>query len=190
MFDRPSAETRYGAFRALNACSPNDRSVQGKLLSDEFYLHDISSEAQGMIHFARSKRPEIVVFGNEKVSEDFIFVQPGLTARAIDKDRVRIKRFDPVNGEIKLTCSTEVAELIKTLARFGLDYTTMLEMCREADSNDTLNARLVINAAPRIGSKSRQDALSDEAEKSDRYIAQKAPELFSDVETGSSTGTQ
>ena len=183
MFDRPSAETRYGAFRALHACSPGDRSVEGKLLSDEFYLHDIASDADGMIHFSRTKRPEIVVFGNQKVSEDFIFLQPGITARAIDKDRVRIIRFRPGAGEVKLTCSTEIAELIKTLSRFGVDYTTILEMCREADNADTLNARLVINAAPKIGSRSMEDSVASSAEKSEKYIAQDAPDLFSDVQT-------
>ena len=182
MFDLPSAETRYGAFRALQAASPSDRSIQGKLLSEEFYLHDITSDADGMIHFSRTKRPEIVVFGNQKVSKDFIFVQPGITVRAIDKDRASIVRFDPLDGKIKLTCSTEIAELIKSLSRFGLDYTTILEMCQEADSNDTLNARLVINAAPRIGSKSIRDSVVS-GEKSEKYVTQTAPDLFADVQT-------
>ena len=64
-----------------------------------------------------------------------------------------------------------------------MDYTSLLEMFREADSNDTLNSRLVINAAPRIGSKSMQDAVSMSGdERSEKYIASPIPELFADVQ--------
>ena len=118
LFDVASAETRYGAFRALQACSPDDRRVTGKLLADEFYFHDIPTVAAGMVHFSRTKRPEIVVFGNDRVSDNFIFVQAGLTARAIDKERVRIIRFDPIDGETQLTCSSRISELVKTMAPF------------------------------------------------------------------------
>ncbi len=180
-----SAETRYGAFRALSVSAPDDPNVRGKLLSDEFYFHDIASEGSALVHFSQTKRPEIVVFGNERVAEDFIFVQPGLTARAIDRNRVRVVKFDALDGEIRLTCSASIGELIKTLSRFGVDYSTLLEMFQEADGNDTLNARLIVNAAPRIGSKSMKDSVQSDSEISEKYISTKVPELFSDVSAGS-----
>ena len=180
LLDVESAVTRYGAFKALKACSPDDPKIRGTLLSDEFYFHYIPSDASSMIHFARSKRPEIVVFGNDRVAEDFIFVQAGLTVRAIDRDRVRIVRYDPIDGEVRLTSSSSITELIKTLTRFKIDYSTLLELCREADGSDTLNSRLVINAAPRVGSKSMKDSVSQNNELSDKYISSDIPGLFAD----------
>lgn len=175
-----SAVTRYGAFKALRACCPDDPKIDGVFLSNEFHFHYIPSDASSMIHFSRAKRPEIVVFGNERVAEDFIFVQAGMTARAIDRDRVRIVRYDPVDGEVRLTCSSSITELIKTLTRFKVDYSTILEMCREADGSGTLNSRLVVNAAPRVGSKSMKDSVSQNEELSDKYISSDVPELFAD----------
>lgn len=186
LLDLPSAETRYGAFRALQACCPDDSRISGKLLGDEFYFHDVSTDADGMVHFARTRKPEIVVFGNDHVADDFLFVEAGLTVKAIDDSRARVIRFDPIDGETRFTCSSSISELIKTLARFGVDYTTLLELCREADANDTLNSRLVINAAPRIGSKSMDDSVGsnsrDSTERSERYISHPVPNLFSDVQ--------
>ena len=180
LLDVESAVTRYGAFKALKACCPDDPKIRGTLLSDEFYFHYIPSDASSMIHFARSRRPEIVVFGNDRVAEDFIFVQAGLTVRAIDRDRVRVIRYDPVEGEIRLTCSSSITELIKTLTRFNIDYATLLELCQEADGSGTLNSRLVVDAAPRIGSKSMSDSVTQNEELSDKYISNDVPGLFAD----------
>ncbi|MEM9412262.1 MAG: flagellar basal body P-ring protein FlgI, partial [Planctomycetota bacterium] len=118
LLNLPSAETRYGAFRSLQASSPNDRSIKGKLLVDEYYLHEIESDADCIVHFSRTKKPEIVVFGNQRVSENFLYVEAGLTVKAIDKDRIQVIQFNPVEGKKRVTCSTNIADLIATLARF------------------------------------------------------------------------
>ena len=61
-----SAETRYGAFRSLRVQAPVGPVTSGKWLAGDFYLHEIQSEAEPMMHFSRSKRPEIVVFGDQQ----------------------------------------------------------------------------------------------------------------------------
>ena len=184
LFDVQSEETRYGAFRALQACRPDDHRIKGKLLADEYHFHEIPSKGPGLVHFARTKRPEIVVFGStDRVADDFIFVEPGLTAKAVDKSRVKITRFDPLEGQVELYCSSRIADLVTTLARFGIDYTTMLEMCREADRSGTLNSRLVIDAVPSIGSKSLAESDEDQqTAKSEKYIASPIPDLFADLQ--------
>ncbi len=191
LFDVQSAETRYGAFRALQACRPDDHRIVGKLLADEYYFHVIPSKGPGLVHFARTKRPEIVIFGTtDRVTDDFLFVEPGLTAKAVGADRVQITRFDPLEGEIQMYCSSNIADLIKTLARFGIDYTTMLEMCQEANASGSLNSRLVIDAVPSIGSKSLEESdAQPRSTQSEKYIASPMPDLFSDIqpeETGAS----
>ncbi len=190
LFDVQSAETRYGAFRALTACCPDDHRITGQMLANDFHFHQIPSKGPAMIHFSRTRRPEIVLFGGQDmVADNFLYVEAGMTIKAVGNQRVQITRFDPVDGESQFSCSAEISELIRTLAKLGFGYTTMLELCREADGEGTLNSRLVINAAPRIGSKSMADSVNGNLESddiSDRYIANPAPDLFSDVELNSS----
>ena len=187
LFNVQSAETRYGAFRAIKASQGSRGSMSGALLADDFYLHEVDSKVDGMIHFSRTKQPEIVIFGNDQaVASNFMFVEPGLTIRAINADRIQITRFDPIDGKTNFSCSTQAADLIRTMSRLGADYTTILEMFREADSGDTLAGRLVINAAPKIGSKSMSDSVNSESERSEKYIAAPAPELFSDIDGSAS----
>ena len=183
LFNAQSAETRYGAFRALKAAGDNRNSISGQRLNDEFYFHEIRSKVDGMIHFSRTKTPEIVIFGDDqRVASNFMYVEPGMTIRAINKDRLQISMFDPVDGKTNFSCGTEVSEIIKMMARLGASYTTILEMFREADKGDTLDGRLVINAAPRIGSKSMTDSVHSQTERSEKYIAEPAPDLFSDID--------
>ena len=65
LLDLPSAETRYGAFRALWAMNPEDAVIKGESLGG-FNYHVLSTAGPPMIHVTRSFRPEIVVFGHEQ----------------------------------------------------------------------------------------------------------------------------
>jgi len=153
-----SIETRYGAFRALQTRSPEDMAVEGKWLADDFYYHVVPSTAPPVLHFSKSKRPEIVVFGeNQTVSDNFLHVEPGLTVRGIGNGKVEIVRYSVDNGPIRKACSTQIAELIPTVASVGVDYSTLLSMFRDGKQNKLIDTRLVVNAVPRIGTKSKDD---------------------------------
>ena len=175
-----SAETRYGAFRAMRARSPQDPSVSGEWLGD-FFLHKVHSDAEPMLHFSRSKRPEIVVFGEDQtVSDDFLLVESGTTIRATGKGTVSIIRYASENGEDRKICSNRIGHLIETLASCGYGYGDVLTMLRDAKNSGSLNTRLVVNAIPRLDRTYVPGELADELppEKSDRYVAEALPELF------------
>ncbi|MDR0391126.1 MAG: flagellar basal body P-ring protein FlgI [Planctomycetaceae bacterium] len=87
----PSAETRYGAFRALCQRNPSDRAIRGESLGRQFSYHGIAVPvvqsqqnrnismanwnnntntepepvSPPMVHLTRAKKPEIVLFGND-----------------------------------------------------------------------------------------------------------------------------
>ena len=146
-----SAETRYGAFRALREHSPDDVGVEGQWLADDFYFHVIPSTADSMLHLSRSKRPEIVLFGERQaVSDNFLYVETGLTIQALGNGKVKIIRYLPHQGEIRKVCSAQLAELIPQLAELGCDYTVLVNLFRETMNSDMLQTRLVVNAVPRI----------------------------------------
>ena len=158
-----SAETRYGAFRALQDRSPNEPAVEGQWLADDFYFHVVPSTTESMLHLSRSKRPEIVVFGEKQaVSDNFLYVETGLTIQALGDGRVKIIRYMPQQGEIRKTCSAQLVELIPQLADLGCDYTVLVNMFREAMSGDMLQTRLVVNAVPKIRSQNEVTADVDD----------------------------
>lgn len=178
MLHMPSAETRYGAFRALRAQSPSDPLVAGDWFGD-FYLHEIASEADPILHFSRSKRPEIVVFGDHQtVNEDFLHVETGLTVRANGNGTVTIAVYSTQFEEEKKTCSNRVGDVIRTLANMGYGYGSQLKMLRAAKQSGMLNTRLVVNAVPKLGRSYSPDGDEIPTEESKNYVAESLPELF------------
>ncbi|MFK7769475.1 MAG: flagellar basal body P-ring protein FlgI, partial [Mariniblastus sp.] len=147
-----SAETRYGAFRSLRVQAPTGPITSGRWLAGDFFLHEIQSKAEPMMHFSRSKRPEIVVFGDQQtVADNFIHAQPGLTVRAIGDSKVSVTAFSEEFGKEKTICSNRVSDLVETLAEKGYGYGSLLKIFREAKKSDTVNTRLVVNAVPKLG---------------------------------------
>ena len=59
----PSAETRYGAFRALTVMCPDDSLVKGENLGEQFSYHVLDTKGPPMIHVTRNRRAEVVLFG-------------------------------------------------------------------------------------------------------------------------------
>ena len=176
-----SAETRYGAFRAMRARSSNDPLVSGDWLAGNFHLHEIPSEASPMIHFSRAKRPEIVLFGlGQTVADDFLHVETGLTVRGNGNGTVSVNSYSAKYGEEKLICSNKVSDVIRTLAKLDYGYGSLMKMFRAANQSDSLNTRLVVNAIPKLGrTYSPDESIGQLApEKSDRYVAEPLPGLF------------
>lgn len=169
-----SAETRYGAFHALHTRSPEHPMVYGRKFRD-FFLHSVPVESSPMVHFSRSKRPELVVFGDAKVSDDFLFVQTGTTIRSAGAGKLKLIHYSKEHGREETTCSTQVKDLVETLANHDFTYGSILKIFRKARLEETLEARLVVNAIPGANRQYDEDST---AEESNRYVAEVPPELF------------
>lgn len=142
-------ETRYSAFRALHARMPNDPSIRGRLLNDEFFYHVIASNARPFVHFSRSKRPEIVLFGHDQqLADNFLFVKRGVTIKSTGNGMVEINAFNAFDGDQKMECSTRLDDVIRTMIELGTDFEGVLELVRHAENSGTLQSQLAINAVP------------------------------------------
>jgi hypothetical protein len=170
-----SAETRYGAFRALHTRSPGHPAVYGQRFED-FFLHTVASEVEPMVHFSRSKRPEIVIFGNPKVADDFLFVETGLTIRSAGEGQLKLVNYSKDHGREETTCSNELKDLVEVLSAHEFSYGKILGICQAARDQKTLGCRLVVNAVP--SAKRRYDSDDLEMEKSSRFPTETPPELF------------
>ena len=145
-------ELRYGAFRAMRSRAPNDPTVGGKMIRNDFYLHVIPSSADPMLHVSRRKRREIVVFNdNQTFGNRFMFIKPGITARSVAGNKMEIKVYRPEEGDQIVKCSRRVSEVIENLGKFGCDYGCIIDMLRDAKKNGEIKTNVVIDAIPKIG---------------------------------------
>jgi hypothetical protein len=170
-----SAETRYGAFRALHTRSPEHPLVYGRKFKD-FFLHSVPVTSDPMVHFSRSKRPEIVVFGDARVSDDFLYVETGTTIRSAGTGKLKLIHYSKTHGREETICSTDVMDLVQTLSNHDFTYGRILRIFRAARKDETMVARLVVNAVP--GTKREYDEDGPQREESNRYIAEAPPEMF------------
>lgn len=147
----PSAETRYGAFRALHAHNPEDPMVRGEILGKEFALHAMSTTGEPMIHIARATRPEIILFGQGQKLEspDFLFAGDIIIKRQ-NEQTMKVSRFSANDRDDKQEiCSMNLDDVLKTIVKLGGGYAEAIQAIEQAKSKGYLAARVEIDALPR-----------------------------------------
>jgi hypothetical protein len=190
LFHNSSAETRYGAFRALRSRSAYDPLVRGEMLGEKFHYHVVSTVGEPMVHVSRTRREEIVLFGHDQTIEPpgVLFVGKHIMIKGVGPDRVEVIRImaDSEQDE-RRTCSTRLDEIIRTIVELGGGYTDVLSALQEARSKNHMTSRLAIDALPKTGRRYYSDSSSDEAGESESVdFAGPLPELF---RTGEERGT-
>lgn len=178
-----SAEARYGAFRAMQARNPDDPLVRGEWVANDFFLHVIPSTSAPMLHLSRSKRPEVVLFGEDQhFSPDTLYIETGVTIKGsgAEKKTIQVSHFSVSHGERTRECSTAVGDVIRTMADLGIPYSVVIRLCRESKQKGALATRLAIDAIPRTGlTRETEDvAGSGAAESNSRFVSAPMPELF------------
>lgn len=151
LFDSESAETRYGAFQALRRSMPDSPLVDGDHVNREFMLHTVATTARPMVHFCRTREPEIVLFGaDQRFSGNLLFIDRGLTIRAMGDNQVSLMRYRPDARPERAVCSSLVTDVIRNAAAMGCDYGDMLKLLKEAVSSEAIETRLLVDSAPRL----------------------------------------
>jgi len=150
----PSIETRYGAFRALSQRRQVSPLVRGVVLGeDQCSFHVVQSMAEPVVHFARTRRPEIVLFGADQriKAPPYWFINREILVKAADERSVRVTRFKPGHDDKEETCSTELAQIIPAAVRMGASYLDILVALRTAKKDGLLDSRIAVEALPRPG---------------------------------------
>lgn len=184
LMNASSAETRYGAFRALRAHDARDPLVRGEILNDEFALHMVSTTGDAMIHISRSKRPEIVIFGERQKLEapSFVFAGKRILIKRHNEQTVKVSCFG-LNGEDQQqVCSTDLSDVIRTIAKLGGGYADVIQALEEAKSKGFLAARLEVDALPRGGRLYHREDHKDSAhdDSTELESTQIVPDIFLD----------
>ncbi|HTN77845.1 MAG TPA: flagellar basal body P-ring protein FlgI [Pirellulaceae bacterium] len=177
-----SAETRYGAFRALRTRNAHDPLVKGEVFHREFSLHVVPSPGEKMVHFTQSSRPEVVLFGDqiELLPVDFIFAGKQVVVKRLGEQELRISRFEPGKEDQIATCSTRLDDAIRTVAKLGGHYSDVLQLVHEAKKLNYITARVMVDALPsssRLMEKQLEDTVAQDAANR-RRVASPLPEMF------------
>ncbi|MBI3863158.1 MAG: flagellar basal body P-ring protein FlgI [Planctomycetia bacterium] len=149
-----SAETRYGAFRALWTIDRNDEYIGGLSFNDEFHLHVIESAGDAMAHLTRFRVPQVVLFGSDQKLKTPVSLTAGrhimITAPS-NSDTITVSRFHSDLPDEKITCSTNLADVIRAVGNMRASYPDVAQMLVQAERQSNLSGRLEIDAMPQAG---------------------------------------
>jgi flagellar basal body P-ring protein FlgI len=187
LMNERSAETRYGAFRALTTINEKDPFVKGELLNDQFMLHVLNTEGEPMIHLTNRRKAEIVLFGaDQRIKAPFV-ARAGrrIQLRAVPgRDEVVISRFEAGRPDLVETVSSRIADVIRTVAseRFGASFPDVAQLLMQADMQYNLPSRLEIDALPKPGRVYTRPDESNSGQKPNTRVGNPhaVPNLFGD----------
>ncbi len=164
LLDSPSAETRYGAFRALWGMNSADPIISGVFLNERVHLHQIPSKAAPLVHVTRSFRPEVVLFGGPHRLAAPATLEAGkhLLVRVESESRVTISRFVVGEPDKRVEVPNNLAEVIKSLVEMGAHYPDVVQCLHEANRTKVLSARLEVDKYPQVGRRYSRASESDE----------------------------
>jgi flagellar basal body P-ring protein FlgI len=170
----PSAETRYGAFRALHNRNPYDRTIRGENLGNQFSYHGITTNAPSMVHLSKSKRPEIVLFGSDIHLRQPFGLEAGATifVNGQSPESVIVKKFALNGVDEQRAVSNKLDEVIRAVVELGGTYPDVFQMLVQANQMKVLSCRLEIDCLPesnrvyhRPGSSNENDNATQESSK-------------------------
>lgn len=157
LLSAPSAEARYGAFRALRALEEHERDscVRGELLNDSFWVHRVAPDSSPLVHISSSRRAEVVLFGEAPVLEPPFSIMAGaeftITA-GNDDDHCTISRFSMRHGSKRAQCSLKLEDVLRKMAELGATYPDVVELLNQADRCRSLTCRVGVDELPQATS--------------------------------------
>ena len=149
----PSAETRYGAFRALWKMNPNDALVKGEPLGGQFSYHVLSTEGPPMIHVTRNHRAEVVLFGRDQRFLAPLAINAGnrIMVTAQSAGEISVSKFAPNEPDQKRTVSSRVDDVVRAIVELGGTYPDVVQAFQEAKAAGALEGRFEVEAIPEVG---------------------------------------
>ncbi len=144
-----SAETRYGAFRALRKIDASMPLVKGEGLGDACSLHVVDVEGPPLVHVARNHRPEIVLFGTEHPLGRGLRAEAGRSiVVVVDGPTARVSRFLPGASDQEAEVPADVASVLRAIVDLGGGYPDVIQFLQQASAGRHLTGRLVFDAVP------------------------------------------
>lgn len=148
-----SAETRYGAFRALWAMNDHDPFVRGEQLGGQFSYHVLDVDGPPMVHVTRSFRPEIVLFGKDQHFQLPLVLDAGknILVNGLGGGEITVSRFVADAQPEQRVVSSSVDEVIRAVVELGGTYPDVVQALQQATEEHALASRFRVDALPEAG---------------------------------------
>ena len=148
-----SAETRYGAFRALWAMNPSDPMIRGERIGGQFGYHALNIDGPPMVHATRSGRPEIVLFGAGQKFQLPMVLDAGndILVNGLSGDEVTVSRFRSNEADRRRTVTSSIDDVIRAIVEVGGEYPDVVQALQQAKRDGALPGRFAVDAIPRSG---------------------------------------
>jgi flagellar basal body P-ring protein FlgI len=154
--DPPEPESGNGDALAMRIASPRRKAARR---ADPFELYVVDSEGPPLVHLARTRRCEIVLFGKgQKLQTPLVLSAGPILVNASDgDDHAQVSRVATLAGggaDQKLATGLQVAEVIRQVANLGATYPEILSLLQAADRQRNLpvspasKVSLVVDALP------------------------------------------
>ncbi len=149
LLSSPSAETRYGAFRALWTMDRQLPLVRGEQLGDACSLHVLDVKGPALVHVTRSTRPEIVFFGTSHPIQDGLRAEAGGTiVVVVDGTVATLSRFVPGQADRQIEVAAAADAIVRGIIELGGTYPDAVQFLQQASSHRALESRLAFDALP------------------------------------------
>jgi flagellar basal body P-ring protein FlgI len=179
MLEVKSAETRYGAFRALWAMNEHDPFLRDEYLGEQFHYHALDVPGQDMVHVTRSHLPEIVLFGKEQCFKTPLVLDAGknILVKSAADGKIMVSRFTAGAEPQKREVSARVDEVIRAIVELGGTYPDVVQALQQAKSAGALTGRFEVDALPEAGRRFDRDVQQASAENGDAEADSDQPEF-------------
>ncbi len=179
-----SAETRYGAFRALRSMAPNDAFLRGEDFNGLFTYHILDVPGEPMVHATSSHRPEIVLFGHDHPLELPLVLDAGprILINGLDGTQIKVSHFSETTQQ--RVVPNDIDSVVRAVVELGGTYPDVVQFLQQAKSAGSLQSRFRVNALPRVGGRStgysskNDSEAKDEAEEKSIKLGTPDSELF------------
>jgi flagellar basal body P-ring protein FlgI len=153
LLEARSAETRYGAFRALWAMNEHDPFLRDEKLGDAFHFHVLDVSGPDMIHVTGSHLPEVVLFGKDQKFQLPLVLDAGkkILLNGLSGEQITVSRFDAGSEAEQRVVSTRVDEVIRAIVELGGTYPDVLQALQQAKVDGALASRFEVDALPQPG---------------------------------------
>jgi hypothetical protein len=182
-----SAETRYGAFRALWAMNQNDPLMRGEHLGGQFRYHVLDVPGPEMIHVTHSHLPEVVLFGKDQQLQLPLVLDAGknIMVNGLNGNRIKVARFRAGAEVEQRLVTTRVDDVIRAIVELGGTYPDVVQALQQSKADGALASRFEVDALPEPGrpfDRHAEQASTDGTEDSQKpaplEVASPLPELF------------
>jgi hypothetical protein len=144
-----SAETRYGAFRALQRLDSRMPLVRGERLGDACRLHTLDVAGPPLIHSTRRERPEFVFFGTDHPVASGLRAEAGRSIVVVVEGRTAtVSCFQPGRSDLQSEVPAEAAAIVRAIVEIGGGYPDAVQFLQQAAAGRFLSSRLAFDAVP------------------------------------------